>query len=167
MPVIGVAKKEEELVISRANSSVNVEVLDKLIKEPIAGVTVISTGEHYFVNLHIGQSNAGSHSKNLRGGFSASPYIDTVKLLQRIRDEAHRFAVSYHTVLKRSGSLKSGPDDVPGVGPSLRKKLIKAFGSFRGVKEADKTALEAAVGVKTGRMIHSWLHGEDGFSKDN
>lgn len=167
VPIIGVAKREEELVISRTDSNISAEMLDKLSKEPVAGVTVIPSGDYYFVNLHVGQSNAGSHSKNLRGGFSASPYIDTVKLLQRIRDEAHRFAVSYHTVLKRSGSLKSGLDDIPGVGPVLRKKLIKSFGSFRGVKEADKTALESAVGAKTGQIIHRWLHDKDDPEKDS
>lgn len=162
---VGIAKREEELIVHKELSGVNTAFLDKLADRPAAGVVVTRSGDFYYANLHIGARNAGSHSKNLRGGFSASPYIDTVKLLQRIRDEAHRFAVSYHTVLKRSGQIRSSLDDIPGVGPVTKKRLVKTFGSLRAVQQADLAALEQAIGPKTGRLVHDWLHEKDRKSK--
>jgi excinuclease UvrABC nuclease subunit len=54
-----------------------------------------------------------------------------VKLLQRIRDESHRFAVSYHSTLKRKRQTASILDEIPGIGPTTRKKLIRRFGSAK------------------------------------
>jgi excinuclease ABC subunit C len=69
-----------------------------------------------------------------------------VKLLQRIRDESHRFAVSYHTVLKRQRQTASELEEIPGVGPATRKKLIQSFGSLRAVKQASRVQLVAVIG---------------------
>jgi excinuclease ABC subunit C len=80
-----------------------------------------------------------------------------IKLLQRIRDESHRFAVSYHTVLKRSGQTKSVLDDIPGVGPVLRKKLIRQFGSARGVAAASLEDMQSAIGEKRGQEVFAYL----------
>ncbi len=80
-----------------------------------------------------------------------------VKLLQRIRDESHRFAVSYHSVLKRKRQTASLLDEVPGVGPVTRKKLIRHFGSARGVMAAEATELAAVVGPKTSRLLAEYL----------
>ena len=154
--VVGVAKRDEEIVVHATRSGVNTHFLQQLAERPVAGVYVRREGDFFVVNLHVGQINAGSHSKNLRGGESQSPYTDVVKLLQRIRDEAHRFAVSYHTALKRSGQTKSVIDDIPGVGAATRKKLVRAFGSMRGVQRASLVELQAAVGQKTGKKIAHW-----------
>lgn len=80
-----------------------------------------------------------------------------LKLLQRIRDEAHRFAVTYHALLRGKRQTKSLLDDIPGVGPLTRKRLVKAFGSVRGVKEAGETELAAAVGAAKARLIRQHL----------
>ncbi len=69
-----------------------------------------------------------------------------VKLLQRIRDESHRFAVSYHSSLKNKRQTASLLDDIPGIGPATRKKLIRAFGSMRGISDADQQALAGIIG---------------------
>lgn len=76
-----------------------------------------------------------------------------IKLLQRIRDESHRFAVSYHSSLKRKAQTLSVLDAIPGVGPVTRKNLIKAFGSGRGVAQASEAELAAVVGVKKAALI--------------
>lgn len=76
-----------------------------------------------------------------------------VKLLQRIRDESHRFAVSYHSTLRRTRQTASLLDEIPGVGPMTRKKLIKHFGSTRGVMEASAIELQKLLGVKTGARV--------------
>lgn len=72
-----------------------------------------------------------------------------IKLLQRIRDESHRFAVSYHSVLKTKRQTSSVLDDIPGIGPATRKKLIKHFGSVQAVVQADTAELVKLVGPKT------------------
>jgi excinuclease ABC subunit C len=80
-----------------------------------------------------------------------------VKLLQRIRDESHRFAVSYHSVLKGKRQTSSHLDDVPGVGPATRKRLLREFGSLKGVKEAAESELAAVVGQAKAKNIKSVL----------
>lgn len=158
VPVIGLAKKEEQIVVNAKESNINTGYLEKLLQEPKPGIFIDRKEDVYFVNLHVGQINAGSHSKNLRGGLTLSQFTDVVKLLQRIRDESHRFAVSYHSSLKSSAQTKSILDGIPGVGPVGRKKLIRAFGSGRGVMTAELTDLQSVMGEKTGKLIFEWFH---------
>jgi excinuclease ABC subunit C len=68
-------------------------------------------------------------------------------LLQRVRDEAHRFAVAYQDTLKRKALTHSALDDVHGIGPTLKTRLLKTFGSLQGVREADEDALARVPGV--------------------
>jgi excinuclease ABC subunit C len=68
-------------------------------------------------------------------------------LVQRIRDEAHRFAVTYHRGLRGRELVKSALDAVPGVGPARRRALLRAFGSAAGVRRASLTELEAVPGI--------------------
>ena len=146
IPVISIAKREEEIIVHRTRSHIDCSTIESLRTNPKEGVYVTLSGEYYCVNLHAGQRNAGSHSKNLRGAPSVATYSDVVKLFQRIRDESHRFAVSYHTVLKRTQQTASPLDSIPGIGPATRKKLLKTFGSVRGLKEADRAQIVAAIG---------------------
>jgi excinuclease ABC subunit C len=76
-----------------------------------------------------------------------------VKLLQRIRDESHRFAISYHSTLRRSRQTASVLDEIPSIGPITRKKLIRYFGSGRSVLSAPVSELQRVVGPKTGAKI--------------
>jgi len=157
IPVVSVAKREEELIVHRTQSNVGTLYIDELLQTPESGVSVRVSGEVYVVNLHEGQSNAGSHSKNLGSGTTLSPYIDTVKLIQRIRDESHRFAVSYHSTLKRTHQTASLLDDIPTIGPATRKKLIKTFGSLRGVIQARDWELAKVVGEKKAIILRQYL----------
>lgn len=68
-------------------------------------------------------------------------------LLMRIRDEAHRFAVTFHRKLKRKQAVESSLDTVPGLGPKRKKALIQHFGSPRGVKLASLEQLQAVPGI--------------------
>jgi len=68
-------------------------------------------------------------------------------LVQRIRDEAHRFAVTYHRGLRGRQLVKSALDAVPGVGPARRRALLRAFGSAAGVRRASVTELETVPGI--------------------
>ncbi len=80
-----------------------------------------------------------------------------IKLLQRIRDESHRFAISYHSSLRARRQTASLLDDVPGIGPVARKKLIRHFGSMRGVLAADLSELQKVLGAKTAKALSKYL----------
>ena len=68
-------------------------------------------------------------------------------LVQRIRDEAHRFAITYHRNLRSKGSLKSSIDLVTGIGPKRKRMLLRRFGSIQGIKEADIDDIAAVPGL--------------------
>ncbi len=74
-------------------------------------------------------------------------------LVQRIRDEAHRFAVTFHRRARSMRDLRSELDQVPGVGPRRRKKLLTTFGSLAGVRRATREDLAAVVGTKTADAV--------------
>jgi excinuclease ABC subunit C len=80
-----------------------------------------------------------------------------LQLVQRVRDEAHRFAVGYHRKVRSKRTFRSELDDVPGVGPIKRRKLLSRFGSLRGVRGASLAELVSAVGAATAARIRSWL----------
>ena len=58
-------------------------------------------------------------------------------LLQRVRDESHRFAITYHRQQRRKGALRSALDEIPGIGASYQKRLLNHFGSVKAMREAD------------------------------
>ena len=74
-------------------------------------------------------------------------------LVQRIRDEAHRFAVTFHRRARTMRDLRSELDHVPGIGPRRRKTLLTTFGSLAGVRRATREELRAAVGAKTADAV--------------
>ena len=133
IPFIGLAKREEQIVIDVQRSGV---ALNEDFMKILDGYTT-KTEQFILINL--------PHNSHI------------VKLLQRIRDESHRFAVSYHTVLKRSGQTKSSLDEIPGIGPATKKKLLKQFGSVKGIKEASEEAHITAVGAKRATALRTYL----------
>ena len=68
-------------------------------------------------------------------------------LVQRVRDEAHRFAITYHRKVRSRSALRSGLDAVPGIGPKRKRMLLRRFGSLQGIKEASLEELSAAPGM--------------------
>jgi excinuclease ABC subunit C len=78
-------------------------------------------------------------------------------LLQRVRDEAHRFAVAYHQQVR--DEVKTALDDVPGVGPELRRRLLRRFGSVDGIRAASTGELRAVhgIGESTAETLRSRL----------
>lgn len=129
IPFIGLAKREEQVIIKKQGSNVtlNTSTLNRL------GGFSADSGGFLTVNL--------PHNTNL------------VKLLQRIRDESHRFAVSYHSVLKVRRQTASMLDNIPGIGPATRKKLIRSFGSLRAVTLASEEDISGVVGSAKARII--------------
>lgn len=133
IPFIGLAKREEQIVIQHGKSGVT------LNRETMHELGGFKTDSEDFTLVSM------PHNTNL------------VKLLQRIRDESHRFAVSYHSVLKRARQTGSHLDDIPGIGPATRKKLLRVFGSLKGVKEAPEAELATAVGAAKAKVIRAHL----------
>jgi excinuclease ABC subunit C len=76
-----------------------------------------------------------------------------LRLLQRIRDEAHRFAVTFHRRSRARRDLRSGLDEVPGIGNRRRKALLTRFGSLAGVRRATREELTSVVGAKAADAI--------------
>ena len=89
---------------------------------------------------------------------------EALYLLQRIRDEAHRFAITYHRELRGKRMTKSVLDDIPGLGPVRRKRLVKELGGVTAVKQAGlDTLLDLAwLPDEVGRAVHEKIHRPNG-----
>lgn len=85
-------------------------------------------------------------------------------LLQRVRDESHRFAITYHRQTRRKGALRSALDDIPGIGATYQKRLLNHFGSVRAMREATVEQLEQVKGIGHAKAeaIFAALHPDDG-----
>ena len=85
-----------------------------------------------------------------------------LKLLQQLRDEAHRFALSYHRRLRSKAALVSELESIPGVGPARRTALIKAFGSLHQLQDKDVAEIAAVPGMTwpVAEEIYKWFRKE-------
>ncbi|MEN8041698.1 MAG: excinuclease ABC subunit UvrC [Actinomycetota bacterium] len=83
---------------------------------------------------------------------------EALYLLQRVRDEAHRFAVSYHRTLRGKSMLDSILDEVPGIGPGRKKQLINVFGSVKRMREASIADLADVVPDRVADELYEALH---------
>lgn len=129
IPFIGLAKRDEQIIIYGS-------IKDKKAVIKIGGLIEVSD-KFTIINL--------PKSSNL------------IKLLQRIRDESHRFAVSYHTVLRKSKQTAGALDDIPGIGPKTRSKLIRKFGSVSALRSISEDDIAKVVGKKKAKNIISNL----------
>jgi excinuclease ABC subunit C len=66
--------------------------------------------------------------------------------VQRIRDEAHRFAITFHRQVRGKSSIKSALDTIPGVGPKRKKALLRKFGTVKAIREAEVEEIASTVG---------------------
>ena len=113
---------------------------------------------------YVGRNKSGNHSRNANvrlvspgNEIEIQPGSHLAKLIARIDDESHRFAVSYHTVLKRQKQTASDLEEIPGIGPVTRKKLIRTFGSLRAVKSATPEQLTEAIGADKAAKLKPYL----------
>jgi excinuclease ABC subunit C len=81
-----------------------------------------------------------------------------LKLLQQIRDEAHRFAVTYHRTLRQKRTVQSALDAIPGIGPARRTALVKHFGSVKNLRDATVDEIELVEGINTELAKKIWEH---------
>lgn len=95
------------------------------------------------------------------------PHEPALHLLQHLRDEAHRFAVTFHRRLRSKRHLRSLLDEIPGVGPGRRRALLRHFGSLAKIRAATSEQLAQAPGITApvAETIWRFLHGGDGDAK--
>ena len=92
------------------------------------------------------------------------PYEDpALQLLQRLRDEAHRFAITYHRRLRKKRQTHSLLADAPGIGPARQNSLLKCFGTLKAIRAASLDELAAAPGMtkKAAADLFAFLHPDD------
>ena len=128
------------------------EIMDDLGVSDIA-VVAISKGP---------DRNAGREQFHMRGrdSFTLSPQASAMHFLQRLRDEAHRWAIGTHRAKRQKTELTSPLDGVPGIGPKRKKALLAHFGSARAVSSAGLDDLESVDGISkaVARQIYDWFY---------
>ena len=134
IPIFGLAKKHETIVIDKAESHIklNMEELSS------CGGVLSQNSEFIMVNF--------------------PPESPIVKLLERVRDESHRFGVLHHTKLKRRRNISSELLSIPGIGKQTAIKLQDSFGSVTGVKSATKSELGQVLGNITGKKVWNYFN---------
>ncbi len=90
-------------------------------------------------------------------------------LIQRVRDEAHRFGITHHRSLRGKESIRSRLEDVPGIGPARRRALLSAFRSIKGIQEADVDALASVPGMSrpAAQALYDALHTNEKMNARN
>jgi excinuclease ABC subunit C len=82
-----------------------------------------------------------------------APDSEALYLLQRIRDEAHRFAITYNRQMRKKRTVRSALDDLPGIGPTRKKQLLRKFGSVTRIRQADLSEIQAVIGKAAGQVV--------------
>jgi excinuclease ABC subunit C len=121
--------------------------LEDLGLSNLVAIGIAKKEELIFTREHVDPIDLGRESPSLL-------------LIQRIRDEAHRFAVTFHRQSRTKRDLRSAVDEIPGVGPRRRKALLTAFGSVAGVRRATREDLIAVVGAKCADQVLSHFAGQ-------
>jgi excinuclease ABC subunit C len=122
------------------------EVLDQMDLRDLPVIGLAKRLEEVFMPGLADPQNIPKHSSSL-------------KLLQAVRDEAHRFAVAYHHKLRQLRTITSELDDIPGIGVKAKQALLRAFGSVAKIREAkaeDMTA-QAGIGAKQAQAVWAWF----------
>ena len=120
---------------------------------PIFKVVAISKGP---------DRHAGREQFHIRGrpSFTLPPDSAAMHFLQRLRDEAHRYAIGTHRNKRAKAEFTNPLDAVPGIGPKRKKALLAHFGSARAVAAAGLTDLQAVDGIskKFAQQIYDWFY---------
>jgi len=94
-----------------------------------------------------------NHSESIKLPYNP----DALFLVQRMRDEAHRFVITYHRLLRSKQSSKSLLDEIPGIGPKMKKKLLNHFGSLKNIRSASDHELENIIGAAKTSTLRDYL----------
>ena len=127
------------------------EVLEELgLSIPVAGMVKDDT-----------HSTRGLYYQNVELAIDRSS--EGFKLITRIQDEAHRFAIEYHRLLRSKGQIRSVLDEIEGIGPARRKALMRAFEGIEKIREADVDALAAVPSMNraSAEKVWAFFHAEE------
>jgi excinuclease ABC subunit C len=153
-PEGGWAEMPDLVIIDGGKGQLNaaLEILDTMEVTELPVVGLAKENEEVFVR------------ERATGRAAASPVIlprtsQAMFLVQRIRDEAHRFAITYHRAVRGRTGLRSALDEVEGIGPKRKRELLRRFGSVRGIRSATLEELAAVPGMtlKQARVLKSSL----------
>lgn len=144
IPTVGLAKREEEIIRRRPRQTNPADSAS-----PVSAI-MSHTNPHW-------ENDAWITNNQDFETILLPPSSHVLQLLQRLRDEAHRFAITYHGLLKGKRQTSSVLDAVPGIGPATRKKLIRTFGSVRGLAQAEESEIAAIIGVAKAGLLKQHL----------
>ena len=153
-PEGGWAEMPDLVIIDGGKGQLNaaLEILDTIEVTELPVVGLAKENEEVFVR------------DRATGRAAAAPVIlprtsQAMFLVQRIRDEAHRFAITYHRAVRGRTGLRSALDEVEGIGPKRKRELLRRFGSVRGIRAATLEELAAVPGMtlKQARVVKSSL----------
>ena len=84
--------------------------------------------------------------------------------VQRLRDEAHRFAIGSHRARRKKDITQAGLQEIPGIGPTRKRALLRHFGTLKAIERASLADLEAVPGVNaaTARAVYDFFHAKPG-----
>jgi excinuclease ABC subunit C len=95
-------------------------------------------------------------------GDSIPLYLDkkseTLKVIQQIRNEAHRFGITHHRKRREKGSIKTELSEIKGIGDKVATKLLTTFYSVKGIKEASIEDIEKVIGKAKAKMVFEYFH---------
>ena len=171
LPIVGLAKeREEEIAPATAEAPVDgaapappettdeVPVAPAEAAEPVAAAAPVAVAAPVAAAAPVGEK-AVDKSKtapkkpdrvflpHAKDAIPIRPSSAEMFVLQALRDEAHRFAVSFHRGQRRRLTLRSSLSDIPGIGPGRQRQLLRHFGSIKRVREATVDQLAAAPGI--------------------
>ncbi|HFK5581668.1 excinuclease ABC subunit UvrC [Elizabethkingia anophelis] len=86
---------------------------------------------------------------------------ETLKILQRVRDEAHRFGVKHHRTRRKNSTIKSELEEIPGVGPKSIEMLLSKMKSVKRIREANLETLEEILGKSKAKMVFEYFNGNE------
>ncbi len=132
----------------RGQVNIALDVLDKLqLNIPVCGM--VKDDSHRTRGLYFNNTEIAIDRNS-----------EAFKLITRIQDEAHRFAIEYHRQLRSQGQVHSILDDIPGVGPARRKTLMKHFSSIEEIKNASVEELKnlPSMNEKSAKEVYSFFH---------
>ncbi len=147
----------------RGQLNVAKHVLNKLhITLPIAALAKRLETLHYFVPPIITPSANTSVASPAPPPLTVTtvnlPYDSpALFLLQQMRDEAHRFTINYHRLLRSRQHTRSVLDDIPQIGPKTKRRLLRHFGSLQAIHAASTDELSAVVGKTRANLLRDWL----------
>ncbi|MBI4317000.1 MAG: excinuclease ABC subunit UvrC [Chloroflexi bacterium] len=115
--------------------------------------------ENALPTVALAKENEEIHTPNLPSPIVLPRTAQSLYLMQRVRDEAHRFAIAYHRKVRHKSAFGSSLDDVPGIGPIRRAALLRQFGTLRGIREATPEDIAAVAGMtkQLARRIKEYL----------